>query len=72
MAGEGHTVLFKGSPLALSGTGIKVGDPLREVKLTQTDLSLVNITDTKGKGRSGSSASCRRSTPKCANNRPII
>lgn len=51
IAGEGHTVLFKGSPLALSGTGIKVGDPLREVKLTQTDLSLINITDTKGKGK---------------------
>jgi thiol peroxidase len=51
MAGEGHTVLFKGSPLALSGTGIKVGDPLREVKLTQTDLSLINIADTKGKGK---------------------
>jgi len=51
MAGEGHTVLFKGSPQALSGTGIKVGDPLREVKLTQTDLSLINITDTKGKGK---------------------
>ena len=30
MAGEGHTVLYKGSPLALSGTGIRVGDPLRE------------------------------------------
>jgi thiol peroxidase len=51
MAGEGHTVLFKGSPLVLSGTGIKVGDPLREVKLTQTDLSQINITDTKGKGK---------------------
>ena len=51
MAGEGHTVLFKGSPLVLSGTGIKVGDPLREVQLTQTDLSQVNITDTKGKGK---------------------
>jgi thioredoxin-dependent peroxiredoxin len=51
MAGEGHTVLFKGSPLALSGTGIKVDDPLREVKLTQTDLSLINISDAKGKVR---------------------
>ena len=51
MAGEGHTVLFKGSPLILSGTGITVGDPLREVTLTQTDLSQVNITDTKGKGK---------------------
>ncbi len=45
------TVLFKGSPLALSGTGIKVGDPCGSVKLAQTDLSLVNITDTKGKGK---------------------
>ncbi|MCX5724971.1 MAG: thiol peroxidase [Nitrospirae bacterium] len=51
MAGEGHTVLFKGTPLSLSGTGIKVGDPIREVKLTQADLSLINITDTKGKGK---------------------
>jgi thiol peroxidase len=50
-AGEGHTVLFKGSPLALSGTGIRVGDSLREVQLTQTDLSPINITDTKGKGK---------------------
>ena len=51
LAGEGHTVLFKGSPLVLSGTGITVGEPLREVKLTQTDLSQINITDTKGKGK---------------------
>ena len=51
MAGEGHTVLFKGSPLALSGTGFRVGDLLREVNLTQTDLSLIPITDTKGKGK---------------------
>jgi thiol peroxidase len=51
MAGEGHTVLFKGSPLTLSGTGIRVGDPLREVQLTQMDLSLITITDTKGKGK---------------------
>lgn len=50
-AGEGHAILFKGSPLALSGTGIKVGDPLRDVRLTQTDLSLINILDTKGKGK---------------------
>lgn len=51
VSGEGHTVLFKGAPLALSGTSIKVGDPLREVKLTQTDLSQVSITETKGKGK---------------------
>ena len=51
VAGEGHTVLFKGAPLALSGTSVKVGDSLREVNLTQTDLSQISITDTKGKGK---------------------
>jgi thioredoxin-dependent peroxiredoxin len=54
MAGEGHTVLFYGKPLGLSGTGIKVGDSLREVQLTQmteTGLSPIAITDTKGKGK---------------------
>jgi len=51
VAGEGHTVLFKGSPLVLTGMGIKVGDQLRDVKLAQTDLSLVNIVETKGKGK---------------------
>ncbi len=50
-AGEGNNILFKGSPLVLTGPGIKVGDTLRDVKVTQTDLSLVNITDTKGKGK---------------------
>jgi thioredoxin-dependent peroxiredoxin len=49
--GEGQKVLYKGSPLVLSGTGIKVGDALREVQLTQTDLSPIGITDTKGKGK---------------------
>jgi thioredoxin-dependent peroxiredoxin len=51
VAGEGHTVLFRGSPLALSGTGIKIGDLLRDVKVVQTDLSLVNVVETKGKGK---------------------
>ena len=49
--GEGQKVLYKGSSLVLSGNGIKVGDPLREVQLTQTDLSSIDITDTKGKGK---------------------
>jgi thioredoxin-dependent peroxiredoxin len=49
--GEGQKVLFKGTPLVLSGNGIKVGDPLREVQLVQTDLSSIGITDTKGKGK---------------------
>jgi thioredoxin-dependent peroxiredoxin len=51
VAGEGHTVLYKGNPLALSGTGIRVGDSLRGTALTQTDLSPMAITDTKGKGK---------------------
>jgi thioredoxin-dependent peroxiredoxin len=51
VAGEGRTVLFEGKPLALSGTSIKVGDSLREVTLTQTDLSPIALTDTKGKGK---------------------
>jgi len=51
VAGEGRSVLLEGKPLALSGTGIKVGDSLREVQLTQTDLSPIGITDTKGKGK---------------------
>jgi len=50
-AGEGHSVLFKGSPLMLSGNGIKVGDPLRDVKVAQGDLSLVNVAHTKGDGK---------------------
>ena len=51
VAGDGNNILFKGSPLALSGNGIMVGDQLRSVRLTQTDLSHINITDTAGKGK---------------------
>jgi thiol peroxidase len=50
-AGEGHTVTFKGTPLALTGPGIKVGDTLRDVKVATGDLSLINITDTRGRVR---------------------
>ncbi len=51
VAGDGHTVLFKGTPLSLSGPGIKVGDTLRDVKLARQDLSLTNIVHTKGAGK---------------------
>ena len=51
VAGEGNNVLFKGSPLMLSGNGIKIGDQLRDVKVAQDDLSLVNIVHTKGEGK---------------------
>jgi thioredoxin-dependent peroxiredoxin len=50
-AGEGHTVTFKGAPLALEGPGIKVGDTLRDVNVAKNDLSLLNIADTIGKVR---------------------
>lgn len=50
-AGEGNNILFQGKPLMLSGMGIKVGDSLRDVKLVQTDLSMVNINETKGAGK---------------------
>ncbi len=51
IAGEGNKVLFKGNPLTLAGNGVKVGDALRDVKVAQNDLSLVNITQTKGAGK---------------------
>lgn len=51
VAGEGNKVLFKGDPLTLTGNGIKVGDALRDVKVAQNDLSLVNIAQTKGAGK---------------------
>jgi len=49
--GEGQTILFQGNPLMLSGTAIETGDALRDVQVTQTDLSLVNIAQTKGTGK---------------------
>ncbi len=51
MAGEGNNILFQGKPLMLTGMGIKMGDKLRDVKLAQTDLSMVPVNDTKGKGK---------------------
>jgi len=52
-AGSGHTVAFKGSPLKLEGDPIKVGDTLRDAKLTTMppDLKLVSLTEGKGKVR---------------------
>lgn len=51
VAGDGHSILFKGSPLMLSGNGIKIGDHLRDVNVARGDLSLVNIAHTKGEGK---------------------
>ena len=50
-AGEGQTILFQGNPLILEGSAIMTGDSLQDVQVTQTDLSLVNITQTKGTGK---------------------
>lgn len=47
-AGDGHTVTFKGTPLALEGRGVKVGDTLPDVQVAKGDLSLMNIAETKG------------------------
>jgi thiol peroxidase len=48
-AGDGHAVMFKGSPLPLTGTAIKVGDTMPSATLTGAGLAPVNIADNKGK-----------------------
>ena len=50
-AGTGKTVAFRGSPLKLDGTPIKVGDTLRDAKLATGDLKLVSLTEGKGRVR---------------------
>lgn len=50
-AGAGHTVTFKGTPLKLDGTAVKVGDTIRDAKLAGSDLKLVSLTEGKGKVR---------------------
>lgn len=50
-AGAGNTVTFKGSPLKLDGTPVKVGDTIRDAKLAGADLKLVSLADGKGKVR---------------------
>ena len=50
-AGEGEKIKFRGDNLVLSGEAIQVGQPLRSVTMTKTDLSQINLQDTKGKVR---------------------
>lgn len=50
-AGDGQAVAFKGSPLPLSGKGLKVGDPMPSAMVTGAGLAPVNIADGKGKVR---------------------
>ncbi len=48
VVGEGTSVTLHGKNFALSGTGIKIGDTLRNVKVTKKDLSLIDIANTRG------------------------
>jgi thiol peroxidase len=50
-AGAGNNVTFKGNPLPLAGTGIKVGDPLPSATVVGAGLKPVNIAESKGKVR---------------------
>jgi thiol peroxidase len=50
-AGDGQAVQFKGSPLPLTGKGLKVGDPMPSATVTGAGLAPVNIADNKGKVR---------------------
>jgi thiol peroxidase len=49
--GDGQTVAFKGDPLALEGSAIKVGDTLPSAMVTGNDLKPVNLADLKAKVR---------------------
>ena len=50
-AGAGSAIAFRDSALALTGPGISAGEALRSVKLAKGDLSLQDITETKGSVR---------------------
>src|SRR5437016_13949709 len=63
-AGTGKTVAFRGSPLKLDGTPIKVGDTVRDAKLATGDLKLGSLTEGKGRVRiisSGPALDCQDS-----------
>src|SRR5262245_21057141 len=49
--GEGQAVTFKGNPLPLTGTPIKVGQPLPASMLTGSNLGPVNLAGPAGKVR---------------------
>lgn len=50
-AGAGSTIAFRDASLALAGPGISQGEALRSVEIARGDLSLQDITKTKGKVR---------------------
>jgi thiol peroxidase len=51
LVGPGTTVVFKGAGTPLSGSSLKLGDVLRDAKVTKRDLSTIDLAATKGKVR---------------------
>ena len=49
--GDGQSVTFKGNPLPLTGTPVKVGQPLPATTVTGAGLAPVNIAQPNGKVR---------------------
>ena len=47
-SGRGSTVLFKGSPLSLTGNGISQGEALRSAHVSRSDLSVTTLTESTG------------------------
>jgi len=48
-AGEGNSVMLKGSPMPLKGEAIKVGEPLPSAMVTAGNLGLIDIAKGDGK-----------------------
>lgn len=51
LPGENKSILFRGTPLALTGNTVQAGEVLRTAILTKPDLSLINLQDTVGSVR---------------------
>ncbi len=49
--GEGQSVTFKGNPLPLAGTAVKIGSPLPAATVVGAGLKPVNLADANGKVR---------------------
>jgi thiol peroxidase len=48
---EGSTVAFRGTPQKLEGNTVRVGESLRDAKLTTSDMRPMSLADTQGKVR---------------------
>jgi thioredoxin-dependent peroxiredoxin len=48
---EGSTVAFRGTPQKLEGNTVRVGESLRDAKLTASDMKPLSLPDTHGKVR---------------------